>query len=239
MGRSWTLGWIGLGAAIALVAGGCSDDQTRPESALEIQKAPTKTGDNQVGPPSAPLPSPLRVLVTRDGVAAEGVSVGWTAANDGSMAAATSMTDANGIASMTWTLGPAEGAQTARASVAGATNSPLTFTATAVSEGGGTPPEPVIVSVEGPPTNQFSPATVTVTVGQTVTWVWAEGALAHNVTPDDILGKIPQGEPGLFDAPHTYSYTFTKAGTYHYHCANHGAAGGVGMSGTVVVGAAQ
>ena len=93
-------------------------------------------------------------------------------------------------------------------------------------------PVPTTISVEGPPTNQFSPTTVTIGVGQSVTWVWAEGAADHNVTPDD---AIPEGEAGLFDAPHSYTYTFTQAGTYHYHCSNHGQAGGIGMAGTVVV----
>jgi plastocyanin len=239
MGRPWTLGWVGLGAAITLITSACNGDQTQPASVLEIQKAPTKTGDNQVGAPSEPLASPLRVLVIRDGAAAEQISVGWSAANGGSVAAATSMTDANGIASMTWTLGPVEGPQTATASVIGATNSPVTFTATAVGDGGGPPPPPVVVTVAGPPVFRFAPETVTITVGQTVTWTWAEGAVGHNVTPDDPIANIPEGETGLFDAPHTYSYAFTQPGTYHYHCSNHGAAGGVGLSGTVVVGTAQ
>jgi plastocyanin len=32
-----------------------------------------------------------------------------------------------------------------------------------------------------------------------------------------------------------YSFTFTTAGTFDFFCVNHGAAGGVGMSGTVIV----
>ena len=89
--------------------------------------------------------------------------------------------------------------------------------------------ETAIVAVSGPPINKFSPGTITITVGETVTWRWAPGAVGHNVTPDN--GTIPAGEENLFSAPHDYSYTFTQAGTYTYHCAAHGAA----MSGTVVV----
>jgi plastocyanin len=221
-----------------VAAAGCNDNQEPAQSPLVIAKTPTKSGDQQTGLPGTMLPSPLRVLVTRDGQPVAQTTVAWRAQNGGSFDAPSTPTDASGIATGNWTLGPNVGPQTATATIAGAQGSPLTFTATAADDGGG-PPPPVIVSVEGPPTFQFSPATITITVGQTVTWTWAEGALAHNVTPDDVANKIPPGEAGLFDAPHTYSYTFTQPGTYHYHCSNHGAAGGVGMSGTVVVGAAQ
>ena len=45
------------------------------------------------------------------------------------------------------------------------------------------------------------------------------------------MGPFRRAKRRLFSAPHDYSYTFTQAGTYTYHCAAHGAA----MSGTVVV----
>jgi len=130
-----------------------------------------------------------------------------------------------------WTLGDEVGDQTTEASIEGAEGSPITFTAHAILGvgGGGGGGETAIVAVSGPPINKFSPATITIKVGETVTWRWATGAVGHNVTPDN--GTIPAGEENLFSAPHDYSYTFTQAGTYTYHCAAHGAA----MSGTVVV----
>jgi plastocyanin len=175
--------------------------------------------------------------VTRDGDPAAQISVGWTTPSGGSLGAARSLTDDNGIAEMTWTLGPVPGPQTARASVVGATNSPLVYNAMA-EEGGGPPPEPVVVTVEGPPINQFSPATVHVQVGQAVTWAWDEGATGHNVTPD---ADIPEPESGtaLFSAPHSYTFTFTEAGTYRYYCLAHGGPNGTGMSGVVIVDPAQ
>jgi len=33
----------------------------------------------------------------------------------------------------------------------------------------------------------------------------------------------------------TYQHEFTQAGQYPYHCRFHGGAGGIGMSGTIVV----
>lgn len=239
MRMSWIIGRRALAAALAgVAAAGCNDNQEPAQSPLVIAKTATKSGDQQTAAPGAALPGPLRVIVTRDGQPVPNTTVAWRTQDGGSFDAPSTPTDEFGVASGNWTLGTNLGSQTATASITGAQGSPLIFTATASDEGGG-PPEPVIVSVAGPPTNQFSPATVNVAVGQTVTWTWAEGALAHNVRPDDIVVKIPPGEGSLFDAPHSYSYTFTQPGTYHYHCANHGAAGGVGMSGTVVVGAGQ
>jgi plastocyanin len=233
MRRYRTIGWSGVSAALLVMAAGCSDNgQTNPPPETALQK-PSKSGDNQIAAPNTELGQPLRVLVTRDGDPAAQVTVNWTTPSGGELGAATSLSDDNGIAQMTWTLGPVPGPQTARASVVGATNSPLVYNATA-EEGGGPPPEPVVVQVEGPPVDQFSPSIVHVQQGGSVTWVWAAGATGHNVTPD---ASIPAAESGtaLFDAPHSYTYTFTKAGTYRYYCFAHGGAGGTGMSGVVIV----
>jgi plastocyanin len=231
--------WGGLMTALALVAGGCGgDNNTQPTPETVLSKPPTKSGDNQSQVIGGPLSQPLRVLVTRNGDPAEQVTVGWSTPDGGDLGAANSLTDADGIAQMTWTLGPVPGPQTARASVPGATNSPLVYTANAQDPGnGGPPPEPVVVDVLT--TNQFSPATVHVQVGQAVTWLWAEGASGHNVTPDD--GETPAAESGtaLFSAPHSYTFTFTQVGTYRYYCLAHGGPNGTGMSGVVIVDAAQ
>jgi len=61
----------------------------------------------------------------------------------------------------------------------------------------------------------FQPASITVAVGSTVTWTNKDSA-SHTVTADD----------GSFDSKpiasgSTFSQTFTKAGTYAYHCAIH------------------
>jgi plastocyanin len=72
---------------------------------------------------------------------------------------------------------------------------------------------------------QFSPATLTVKVGTTVTWKGVSGS--HTVTSD-------AGAPMAFDQPisqgTTVMVTFTKAGTYNYHCSIHAS-----MHGTIVV----
>jgi plastocyanin len=69
----------------------------------------------------------------------------------------------------------------------------------------------------------FSPATLKAKVGQQVTWTNKQG-VAHTVTANG----------GAFNHPMpsgaTFSFTFTKAGTFAYHCTIHPS-----MHGTVVV----
>ncbi|MFD4613869.1 plastocyanin/azurin family copper-binding protein [Streptomyces sp. NPDC058440] len=63
----------------------------------------------------------------------------------------------------------------------------------------------------------FSPATLKVTAGTTVTWT-NQDTEAHTVTSSGTGG--PLRSPGL--ATHaTYRYKFTKSGTYHYLCTIH------------------
>jgi plastocyanin len=77
--------------------------------------------------------------------------------------------------------------------------------------------------------NFFSPATITVTPGTTVTWQWASGAVDHNVTFDD-------GEHSATQSSGTFARTFSAAGTFPYHCTIHGS---LGMTGTVTVSASS
>ena len=204
----------------------CSDDQGPSQPPLVVEKPATKSGDEQSGPVGTPLGNPLRVYITRDGEPEEGVSVSWSAAQGGSISNAQASDDL-GIASAVWTLGPEEGNQVATAEVAGADNSPLSYTATA---GPDEPPGGVTVQVL--PNNTFSPATVTISPGQSVTWEWPEGSGFHNVVPD---AQEPVASGVLAQGPKTYTFTFNEAGTYRYYCVSHGNRGGIGMSGIVQV----
>jgi plastocyanin len=72
--------------------------------------------------------------------------------------------------------------------------------------------------------NAFEPATLNITTGTTVRWT-NEGQKPHTVTSDKGTwgsGEIPPG--GEFTA------TFTKAGTFEYHCKLHS-----DMKATIVV----
>ncbi|GAC1349608.1 MAG: hypothetical protein NVSMB27_24330 [Ktedonobacteraceae bacterium] len=66
----------------------------------------------------------------------------------------------------------------------------------------------------------FNPTTITITVGTTVTWTNTTGA-PHTVTSDD--GKtFDSGINTPISANGgTFSFTFTKAGTFAYHCQIH------------------
>jgi plastocyanin len=216
------------GAVLALLTAACGGGgggDAGPSTALS--KPAAGSGDLQSGPVGEALPEPLRVVVTRDGQPVPDVTVTWSTAS-GTLAPATAQTDANGESNSVWTLGTTAGAVTATARVTDATGSPQTFTATADDGTGGT-----IVQVLTAGGTRFVPAGVSIAAGQTVTWVWGAGSTAHNIVPD--AGGIPASSGTLASAPHTYAFTFATPGVYHYHCQAHGAAGGIGMSGTVTV----
>ena len=82
-------------------------------------------------------------------------------------------------------------------------------TAPAVQNAGGGAQEVKIVNFS------YTPATITVSVGTTVKWTNQDSA-AHTVTADDgsfTSGQLAQGA--------TFSFTFSKAGTFSYKCGNH------------------
>jgi plastocyanin len=77
--------------------------------------------------------------------------------------------------------------------------------------------------------NSFSPKETRIAAGGTVSWM-NTGSMVHTVTFED--GNFDSGNlnPGL-----STSHTFTTPGTYRYYCRYHGAPGGSGMSGTIIV----
>lgn len=124
-----------LAMAVALAAGpACSsggDGGGTPPTSLAVAKA-SPSGDAQSATVAQALVNPLRVRVTRDGEPDSGVTVTWTpGAGAGTLTPLAPATDASGIAGATWTMPQTSGAKTASASVAGASGSPVGFTATA------------------------------------------------------------------------------------------------------------
>ena len=70
---------------------------------------------------------------------------------------------------------------------------------------------PVSTNQVGVSDNTFSPASIVVSAGTTVTWTWAAGASTHNVTFGD-------GNNSGDKSTGTFSRTFSTAGTFNYSC---------------------
>ncbi len=66
----------------------------------------------------------------------------------------------------------------------------------------------------------FNPATITITVGTTVTWTNTTSA-PHTVTSDDGTSFDSNINTPISANGGTFSFTFTKAGTFSYHCQIH------------------
>lgn len=88
---------------------------------------------------------------------------------------------------------------------------------------------------------QFSPKTLTVSVGDTVEWVNDDPQNLHNVTTDKNSTDIPKAiqmpkgakpfNSGMMTPGKHYRYRFTVPGTYRYVCVPHQP----DMVGTIVV----
>jgi plastocyanin len=69
---------------------------------------------------------------------------------------------------------------------------------------------------------RFHPSTVTVNPGESVTWVWQDGGVEHNVTGGSFHSRT--------QAHGSFTVRFTHAGTFSYRCTVH-----EGMVGKVIV----
>ncbi len=183
-------------------------------------------GNNQTGDTDAALPTALQVRVEDQfGNPVPGVSVDWAVtAGGGSVTPQMSTTAVTGLAATTFTLGPAAGANTATATSAGLTGSPVTFAAT----GEVNVPTPTSAVEVG--NDFFNPEDIVVAAGTEVTWTWTNtGAISHSVestgSPAFTSSAIQSGNGS------THGFQFDTPGVYTYQCAVHGAA----MSGSVTV----
>ncbi|MGW0172340.1 cupredoxin domain-containing protein [Rhodococcus sp. NPDC003322] len=86
------------------------------------------------------------------------------------------------------------------------------------------PADTTVVRVAG---MAFTPATVTIRVGQSVTWQFDDNAIPHNVTG---TGAAATELKSPILATGTYTKQFDTPGTYAYECTLH-----PNMTGTVVV----
>ena len=118
---------------------------------------------------------------------------------------------------------PAAGSMPSGSQAPGATMAPMSMPPASASPEGSTAPAGSAAPEGSAAAGQsvtiqdfkFSPNTLTVPVGTTVTWTNADST-QHTVTADD--GSFDSGplDPGA-----TFSQTFTTAGTFTYHCNIH------------------
>lgn len=215
------LGWLAL-VGLGMACGGSDDGGSNPD--LSIAKAGAGNGDNQTAAVESLLPDSIKVVVLEDGVAREGVTVNWSAqGTTADVNPNTSVTDVDGLAATTWTLG-LEGTQTARATVSGAGGSPITFNATGTGASGATFGNTFFKSNKN---GTDDPAVDTVTAGSAFLWTGTGGT--HTVRS--------QGSPSFDDSGNLsgagaeYTFTFDTPGTYQYDCGIHGGS----MTGRIVV----
>jgi len=206
---TWTLGsTAGAQSATATLAGATGSPVTFGATASAapvplIAKTASASGDAQTGAVTSVLAAPLRVLVTLSGVPQQGDTVAWAAVGTGaSVSPLKSVTDASGIATTTWTLGQTAGAQSATATLAGASGSPVSFSATATA-GAATQLSLVSGNGQSAPTGAgfASPLTVKVAdqfgngvAGDTVAWASVLGLVSAAPT------KSASGATGLAQA---------------------------------------
>jgi plastocyanin len=183
-------------------------------------KIASNSGDFQAAPVGGALP--VAVLVTDGfGNGKSGVSVSWAAVGGGSVASPSTVTNAQGIATVSRNLGASPGAYGTTATVASLAGSPVTFSDTAGAVTG------IQVGNGG---NIFNPATASVTHGDFVTFTWAGGVM-HNVSWDSAPpGAQPSDSPSQTSG--SFTVRLTAVGSYAYHCVFHGSPG-AGMHGSI------
>src|SRR5438067_5894189 len=116
------------GAASILLLVACKHDATTSAPTPVATTITVTSGDAQTIVAGAAASTPLSVkVVDASGAPMSGVTVTWTlASGSGTLSAATSTTDANGVATVTYTAGLTAGTATVTATAGALT--PITFT---------------------------------------------------------------------------------------------------------------
>ena len=214
----WVDGAAGRGLVLAaLVAvGACSDNNNSvAPSATAVTVVAATNGQTAVV--GTALAQPVGVLVVdQNGAPLPNATVTWTIESGaGSVASSTSTTDANGNATVVWTMGTIAGTDSLEASIAAGANAFIAATATAgpasqltITSGGtqtvtaGSATAPLIVKVADQFANPVASATVT--------WaVTGGGTLSATTSTTDATGTT-QVTLTTLAAPGNYTVTATS-----------------------------
>ncbi len=224
----WTLGTVaGAQTAQATLAGagGSPVSFTATGTAGAATTFAKISGDGQSASPSSVFDALLVEIADQFGNGISGVTVNWTVqSGSATVAAATSVTNAAGTASIIATAGATSGPAVVRATNAtvagildfGLTVAPLPLTRSVTA---------AFTSYTSDANGTVDPAIDTIGVGGTVTWAGL-GAGAHLVRSTG----TPIFTTQTVNAA-TYQFTFNTVGSYDYDCTVHGS----GMTGRVVV----
>ena len=213
--------WVRWGLLAALWASGCNGGDTQPPGPPADVVPSGGAGQNWYF--NNPLPTPLSVTVSDlSGRPVPGVVVMWTVeSGGGAVIPVQSTTDANGIASTSDSVGLST-IQRVSAAVDGVP-SPASFNEAATSA-----PTSAAVSLQS---LAFNPQNSVVQTGGTVTWMWNDGAIGHNVK-FNATDPTPHPADSPTQATGTETFTFTTVGSYAFFCSVHQAHG---MTGKVTV----
>jgi adhesin/invasin len=208
----WLIG--ALSGALLLGGAACDDNNFNAVVILASGISVNSGSDGQTGTVNEALANPIVVHVTdANGNSSANSLVIWSVtAGGGSVTATTSLTDANGNASVVWTLGPTAGTNSLRASISSgafvvinATAETGVITATIDKTGGdaqtvaaGATSAPMVVTILDLAGNPVANATVT--------WASSGGTLSATSTTTDASG---QTQVTLTTGPTAAIYTVT------------------------------
>jgi Bacterial Ig-like domain (group 1) len=186
-----------LGGALLLGSAACDDKITNSLTLVASSITVSSASNGQTGEVGQPLAQPIVVHVSdQNGASIANALVAWTVVSGGgSVDAATSLTDGNGNASVTWTMGDVAGEDSLRAGITSGATATITATATAgaaatitktsgdnQSVAAGSASDPMVVTV----VDQFGNAVA----GATVTWTTTgTGTLSETSTTTDASGQ--------------------------------------------------
>jgi hypothetical protein len=125
---NWTLGTgVGLDSLTASIATGASVTITANATAVGSTIAKISGDLQSVAPGLTSAPLVVKIANATNGVAIGGAGVTWTVSGGGTLSAAASTTDGNGLTSVTWTA-PAEAGLTITVTATGPSGATQTFT---------------------------------------------------------------------------------------------------------------
>ncbi len=187
-----------LALAALGVVGACGSDNDNTTAPLVATTITAVAATNaQTGAVGKALAQPVGVLVVdQNGAPFANATVTWAVqTGGGSVASATSVTDATGTATVVWTMGPTAGTDSLKASLAlGAatfiTATATTGTASAINITSGATQSVTAGSTTAPLVVQVVDASANPISGATVTWVvTGGGTLSAATTTTDATGK--------------------------------------------------